>query len=59
MKMKNEDGNGNENKFGLFYWWKSGVVWKMEVSCIDSDQFLKIRQTRVYVENDVKLINGV
>ena len=38
-EKKNKDKN--ENEFGLFYWWKSGVAWKMAVLCIDSDWFLK------------------
>ena len=57
MKMKNEDEN--ENEFGLFYWWRSGVVWKMAVLCIDSDRFLKIGQTHVSMGNDVSMINWV
>ena len=39
--MTIKDEHGNENEFGLFYWWKSGVVWKMVVLCVDPDQFLK------------------
>ena len=54
--MKNEDGN--ENEYGLFYWWKSGVIWKMVVLFIDSDRFMKIRQTRLSVGNDLSIING-
>ena len=56
---KDENENENENEFGLFYWWKSGVVWKMVVLCVDSDQFLKIGQTCVSIGNDVSMINRV
>ena len=35
MKMKNE--YGNENEYGLFYLWKSGIVWKMTVVYVDLD----------------------
>ena len=41
-KNENEKWRWKWNEFGFFYWWKSGVVWKMTVLCIDSDQFLKI-----------------
>ena len=57
MKIRNEDGN--ENEIGLFYWWNSGVVWEMTILCIDSDQFLKIGQTRFFVGNDVNMLNRV
>ena len=56
-KMRNEDENENES--GLFYLWKSGVVWKMVVLCVDSDRFLKIGQTHVSMGNDVSMINWV
>ena len=57
MKMKNEDRN--EDEFSLFYWWKSGVVWKMTILYVDSGRFLKSGQTHVSVRNDVSMIHGV
>ena len=57
MKMRNEDENKNE--YGLFYLWKSDVVWKMAVLYVDLDRFLKIGQTRVSVENELSMINRV